>query len=97
MDKKEISWSDIIITIIVDVIFVGSLFLIAKSLNKTDLKIQEKSYDDGGICTAFKSYPQEFKLKVLCPFNCIDSGFDGGYYSNLLNKCVCKVKINKIK
>jgi hypothetical protein len=97
MGKKEISWSDIIITIIVDVILVGSLFLITKPSNKTDLKIQEKSYDDGGICTAFKPYPPEFKLKALCPFNCIDSGFEGGHYSNLLNKCVCKVKINKIK
>jgi len=30
------------------------------------------------------------KVQALCPFYCIDQGYTGGYYTNLLNKCICK-------
>ena len=32
------------------------------------------------------------KARALCPFYCIDNGYAGGYYTNWINKCVCKVK-----
>lgn len=30
--------------------------------------------------------------RALCPFYCIDNGFAGGYYTNWINKCVCRRK-----
>lgn len=32
------------------------------------------------------------QVKALCPFLCIDSGFEDGYYTNWINKCVCRKK-----
>jgi len=33
---------------------------------------------------------QEYnRVQALCPFLCIDNGYNGGYYTNLINECVC--------
>ena len=90
MNKKvyDISIAFIGVLLIVILMF-GLLQIYIHLYNKIITKEQSQCSQEGVIRM---SYSPEFRFKALCPFNCVDMGFEGGYYTNLGEKCVCRRK-----
>jgi hypothetical protein len=76
-DKLDLALTLIVIFLVLGVLF---LFLFSHINSKQEVK------DDQIINTTTSS---QYKFQALCPFNCIDMGFKGGYYSNLNKRCNC--------
>lgn len=71
-------------------IMVGLFWFLTKDLPVV-MNDGEAFNSTGKLEGIYKLTPSQ-KFQALCPFNCIDLGYNGGYYSNLNKKCNCYKK-----